>query len=80
MIYHVKFVSSVEKLSYLNLKSLTSRNKRMDKKMRKVSRDLRKGERIIEKAARKNDRLADYDEKVRDPIIAKCKHQKKKKK
>lgn len=41
--------------------------------MRKVSKDLRKGERIIEKAAKKNDRLADYDEKVRDPIIAKAK-------
>lgn len=52
----------------------------MDKKMRKVSRDIRKGERIIERAAKKNDRLADYDEKVRDPLIEKCKHSKKKKK
>ena len=46
--------------------------------MRVVSKQLRKGEKIIEKAAKKNDRLADYDEKVRDPIIAKCKMKKKK--
>jgi len=39
--------------------------------MRKVSRELRKGERVIEKAARKNDKLANYDEKVRDPAIKK---------
>lgn len=31
--------------------------------MRKVSRQMRKGEKIIEKAAKKNDKLADYDEK-----------------
>ena len=49
----------------------------MDKKMRRVSKDLRKGERIIEKAAKKNDKLADYDEKVRDPLIAKAKKMKK---
>lgn len=46
--------------------------------MRKVSRQLRKGEKIIEKAAKKNDKLADYDEKVRDPIMAKYKKMKKK--
>jgi hypothetical protein len=45
----------------------------MDKKMRKVSKEIRKGERLIEDAAKKNDKLADYDEKVRDPIIAKAK-------
>lgn len=50
----------------------------MDKKMRKVSRQLRKGEKIIERAAKKNDKLADYDEKVRDPIMAKYKKMKKK--
>jgi hypothetical protein len=43
----------------------------MDKKMRVVSKQLRKGEKIIEGAARKNDKLADYDEKVRDPQIKK---------
>jgi hypothetical protein len=50
----------------------------MDKKMRKVSREIRKGEHIIERAAKKNDKLADYDEKVRDPLIAKAKKLKKK--
>jgi hypothetical protein len=50
----------------------------MDKKMRKVSREIRKGEHIIERAAKKNDKLADYDEKVRDPLIAKAKKMKKK--
>jgi hypothetical protein len=54
----------------------------VDRKMRKVSKELRKGERLIEKATKKNDRLADYDEKVRDPQIAaykkmkKCNHKK----
>jgi len=46
--------------------------------MRKVSREIRKGEHIIERAAKKNDKLADYDEKVRDPLIAKAKKMKKK--
>ena len=39
--------------------------------MKKVSKDLRKGERMIEKAARKNDKLASYDKRVRDPQIEK---------
>ncbi len=52
----------------------------MDRKMRKVSRQIRKGEKIIEKAARKNDQLADYDEKVRDPMISKCKKRMKQRK
>jgi len=43
----------------------------MDKKMRKVSREIRKGERTIEKAVKRNDKLANYDEKVRDPAIKK---------
>jgi len=46
--------------------------------MRKVSKQIRKGEKIIEKAARKNDKLANYDEKVRDPIIEKYQKMKKK--
>lgn len=45
----------------------------MDKKMRKVSRLIRKAENISEKAAKKNDKLADFDEKHRDPIIKKAK-------
>lgn len=48
--------------------------------MRRVSKEIRKGEKTIEKAVRKNDKLADYDEKVRDPLIAKCKSKKMKKK
>lgn len=51
----------------------------MDKKMRKVSREIRKGEKIIERAAEKNDKLADYDEKFRDPMITKYKKLKRKK-
>lgn len=51
----------------------------MDKKMRKVSKEIRKGERIIESAAKKNDRLAAFDQKVRDPQIAAYKKLKKKK-
>ena len=51
----------------------------MDKKMRAASKELRKGERTIERAARKNDKLADYDEKVRDPAIKKLHKLEKKK-
>ena len=50
----------------------------MDKKMRKVSGLLRKSETLIKTAEKKNDKLADYDEKVRDPIIEKAKKMKKK--
>jgi len=42
-----------------------------------VSKPLRKAEKIIKKAERSNDKLADYDEKVRDPLIANCKKAKK---
>lgn len=46
----------------------------MDKKMRKqVGKPLRKAETLIKKAEKSNSKLADYDEKVRDPLIAKCK-------
>jgi hypothetical protein len=51
----------------------------MDKTMRAVSKEMRKGERIIERAATKNDRLAKYDQEVRDPQIAAYKKLKKKK-
>ena len=46
----------------------------MDKEMRKqVSKPLRKAEKLVKRAEKNNDRLADYDEKVRDPIIDKVK-------
>ena len=46
----------------------------MDKKMRKqVGKPLKKAETLVKKAERNNEKLADYDEKVRDPLIAKCK-------
>ncbi len=38
--------------------------------MRKqVTKPIRKAEKILKKAERNNVRLADYDEKVRDPVI-----------
>lgn len=38
--------------------------------MRKeVTKPIRKAEKILKKAEKSNVRLADYDEKVRDPII-----------
>ncbi len=36
-----------------------------------VTKPIRKAEKILKKAERNNMRLADYDEKVRDPIIEK---------
>lgn len=46
----------------------------MDKKMRKlVGKPLKKAEKLVKKAEKSNAKLADYDEKVRDPIIAKAK-------
>lgn len=47
--------------------------------MRKVSREIRKAETTLKKAEKKNDKLADYDQKVRDPMIAKYKKMKKNK-
>lgn len=47
--------------------------------MRAVSREIKKGERVIDKAVKKNDKLADYDEKVRDPAIKKLHKLEKKK-
>lgn len=42
--------------------------------MRKeVTKPIRKAEKILKKAERNNKRLADYDEKVRDPIVDKAK-------
>lgn len=46
----------------------------MDRKMRKqVSAPLKKAISIEKKALKANEKLADYDEKYRDPIIAKAK-------
>jgi len=45
----------------------------MDKKMRKVTKKIRKAESVLKKAEKENVRLADYDEKVRDPLIKRLK-------
>lgn len=50
----------------------------MDKKMRKVTKKIRAAESTLKKAERENVRLANYDERVRDPMIKKCKKLKKK--
>lgn len=50
----------------------------MDRKMRQVTKKIRKAESTLKKAEKQNMRLADYDEKVRDPLIAKAKKMKKK--
>lgn len=53
----------------------------MDKKMRKqVTKPIRKAEKILKKAEHANEKLADYDERVRDPMIDKFKKMKKKSK
>lgn len=51
----------------------------MDKKMRKqVGKPLKKAEKLVHKAEKANAKLADYDEKVRDPMIARYQKMKKK--
>jgi hypothetical protein len=46
----------------------------MDKKMRKqIGKPLKKADSLVKKALKSEQKLADYDEKVRDPLIAKCK-------
>lgn len=46
----------------------------MDKKMRKqVGKPLHKAEVLIKKARKSNSKLADFDEKSRDPFIDKAK-------
>jgi len=50
----------------------------VDKKIRKVTKDIRKAETSLKKAEKKNVKLADYDEHVRDPMIKKYKQMKKK--
>ena len=52
----------------------------MDKKMRKqVGKPLKKAEALVKRAEKNNSKLADYDEKVRDPQIAAYKKMKGKK-
>lgn len=41
----------------------------MDKKIRKVTKKIRKAESVLKKAEKENTKLADYDERVRDPQI-----------
>lgn len=41
----------------------------MDKKMRKVTKKIRKAESTLRMAEKENMRLADYDERVRDPQV-----------
>lgn len=48
----------------------------MDKKMRRVTKKIRTAESVLKKAEKENVRLADYDEKVRDPLIKKLKNKK----
>lgn len=62
----------------------------MDKKMRKVTKKIRRAEKdikmgkksaalkVLKKAEKKNVRLANFDEKIRDPEIKKYKKMKKK--
>lgn len=51
----------------------------MDKKMRKVTKKIRKAESLLSKAEHENVNLANFDEKVRDPMIKKYKEMKGKK-
>lgn len=51
----------------------------MDKKMRKVTKKIRKAESTLKKAEKENMKLANYDERVRDPMIKKCKKMKREK-
>ena len=50
----------------------------MDKKMRKVTKRIRKAESTLKAAEKENTRLANYDERVRDPEIKKLHHLEKK--
>ncbi len=44
--------------------------------MRKVTKKIRKAESTLKKAEKENKKLADYDERVRDPLIKKAKKMK----
>lgn len=45
----------------------------LDRAMRKVTKKIRTAESYLRKAEKENVRLADYDERVRDPMIKKAK-------
>jgi hypothetical protein len=51
----------------------------MDKKMRKVTAKIKKAESTLKKAEKENVKLANYDERVRDPQIKKLHKLEKKK-
>lgn len=44
--------------------------------MRRVTKKIRSAEATLKKAEKENMRLADYDERVRDPLIKKMKNKK----
>ena len=49
----------------------------MDKKMRsQIGKPLKKAQGLVKKALTSEKKLADYDEKVRDPLVAKAKKMK----
>jgi hypothetical protein len=51
----------------------------MDKRMRReIGRPLKKAEKLVKKAEKSNSKLANYDEKVRDPKIEAYEKMKKK--
>jgi hypothetical protein len=47
--------------------------------MRKVTKKIRNAEGLLKKAEKENTRLANYDERVRDPIVEKYRKMKHKK-
>ena len=51
----------------------------MDKKMRKVTAKIKNAESLLKKAEKENTKLANYDERVRDPQIKKLHRMGKKK-
>ncbi len=81
-----------DKLLERLLKKVETLEGKMDKKMRKVTKEMKVAEKdvkegkkkaavkVLKKAEKKNMKLANYDEKVRDPMIEKCKRVKKGKK
>jgi len=65
---------------YMRLIAKQYMEEKMDKKMRKVTKKIRTAESTLKKAEKENTKLANYDEKVRDPKIEKCDKMMKKKK
>jgi len=46
--------------------------------MRKVTKKIRSAESTLKKAEKENEKLANFDQKVRDPLIKQCKKEMKK--